>query len=97
MNNPYEVLEVSQNASKKDIKRACVLAMKKRKYSLQEIHMAEKQLLIPSNRLIADFMYPSRIRAKRPKPIMVRVKPDNINIQDINENAFDSLKSSIDG
>jgi hypothetical protein len=92
MNNPYEVLEVSQNATKKEIIKGKMLAMKKRKFSLQDIQMAEKQLLNPSKRLIADFMYPSRIKAKRLKAVKINVTPKNINIEDIPVDAFDSIK-----
>jgi hypothetical protein len=92
MNNPYEVLEVSQNANKKEIIKGKMIAMKKRKYSLQDIQMAEKQLLNPSKRLIADFMYPSRIKAKRPRAIKINVTPKDINIKNIPEDIFDSIK-----
>jgi len=92
MNNPYEVLEVSQNATKKEIIKGKMLAMKKRKFSLQDIQMAEKQLLNPSKRLIADFMYPSRIKAKRPKAVKINVTLKNINIEDIPVDVFDSIK-----
>ena len=94
MNNPYEVLEVSQNATKKEIILGTRLAMQKRKhsnYSLKDIQLAEKQLLHPSKRLIADFMYPSKIKAKRPKAIKINITPKGINIEDINEDAFDSI------
>ena len=92
MNNPYEVLEVSQNATKKEIIKGNMLAMKKRKFSLQDIQLAAKQLLNPSKRLIADFMYPSRIKAKRPKAVKINVTPKNINIEDIPVDVFDSIK-----
>jgi len=92
MNNPYKVLEVSQNATKKEIIKGTMIAMKKRKYALQEIQLAGKQLLNPSKRLIADFMYPSRIKAKRPKVVKINVTPKNINIEDIPVDAFDSIK-----
>ena len=92
MNNPYEVLEVSQNATKKEIIKGKMLAMRNRKFSLQDIQMAEKQLLNPSKRLIADFMYPSRIKAKRPKAVKINVTPKNINIEDIPVDVFDSIK-----
>jgi hypothetical protein len=91
MKNPYEVLEVSQNATKKEIIKGKILAMKKREHSLQDIQLAEKQLLHPSKRLIADFMYPSKIKAKRPKSIKVELTPKRMSIDDISEDAFDSL------
>lgn len=92
MKNPYKILEVSQNATKKDIIRGKMQAMKKRQYSLQEIQMAEKQLLYPSKRLIADFMFPSKIKAKRPKLLKLAPIPPITDIDEINTNAFDSLK-----
>ena len=92
MKNPYEVLGVSQNATKKEIINGGMVAMKQRIYTLQEIQLAQKQLLNPAKRLVADFMYPSKIKAKRPKLLSIDIKPVNISINDINENAFDSLK-----
>lgn len=92
MNNPYEVLDVSQNATKKEIIKGKMIAMRKRKFSLQDIQLAEKYLLNPSKRLIADFMFPSRIKAKRPKTIAINVTLKNINIEDIPVDVFDSIK-----
>lgn len=92
MNNPYHILGVPQNATKHEIAKGKILAMKARKYSLQEIALAEKQLLTPSKRLVADFMFPTRIKAKRPKSIITNLNPENIIIEDINENALNSLK-----
>jgi hypothetical protein len=92
MKNPYHILDISQNANKQEIIRSKMLAMKKKKYSLQEIQLAEKQLLNPSKRLIADYMFPSKIKAKRPKLIKLTPEPESYELDDINEDAFDSLK-----
>ena len=92
MNNPYQILNVSQDADKKEIMKAQMLAMKEKKYSLQEIATAAKQLLDPAKRLAADFMFPSKIKAKRPQKISVEVPEEIITLNDIDENAFDSLK-----
>jgi len=91
MKNPYVVLDVPQNASKNEIIKGKMIAMKQRIHSLQDIQLAEKQLLNPSKRLIADFMYPSKIKAKRPKLIKLNITPSNICTDDLNEDAFDSL------
>ena len=40
MSNPYEILKVTQDADKKEIMKAQMLAMKERRYSLQEIQIA---------------------------------------------------------
>lgn len=92
MINPYKVLGVPQNATKPEIIKGKIIAMKTRKFSLQEIQMAEKQLLSPTKRLIADYMFPSKIRATRPKTIKIQINPPNISVKEINEDAFDSLK-----
>lgn len=92
MSNPYEILKVTQDADKKEIMKAQMLAMKERRYSLQEIQIAVRQLLDPAKRLAADFMFPSKIKAKRPQNISVDVPVDTIDLNDIDENTFDSLK-----
>jgi DnaJ-class molecular chaperone len=92
MNNPYQILNVGQDADKKEIMKAQMLAMKERRYSLQEIQIAVRQLLDPAKRLAADFMFPTKIKAKRPQKISIDVSVDKINLNDIDENTFDSLK-----
>ncbi len=92
MSNPYEILKVTQDADKKEIMKAQMLAMKERRYSLQEIQIAVRQLLDPAKRLAADFMFPSKIKAKRPQKISIDVPVDKIDLNDIDENTFDSLK-----
>jgi DnaJ-class molecular chaperone len=92
MNNPYQILQVNQDADKKEIMKAQIIAMKDRKYSLQEIQIAVRQLLDPAKRLAADFMFPSKIKAKRPQKISIDIQVEKIDLNDIEENAFDSLK-----
>ena len=91
MNNPYQILNIGQSADKKDIMKAQMIAMKEKKYSLQEISIAAKQLLDPAKRLAADFRFPARIKAKRPQKISIDIQFDNINIVDIDENALNSI------
>lgn len=91
MNNPYHILKVSQDADKKEIQKAKMLAMKERKYSLPEIANAERQLLDPNKRLAANFLYPSKITAKRPQKIEVDIQIPRISVDDIDENALNSL------
>lgn len=92
MSNPYEILNVNQDADKGEIMKAQMLAMKEKKYSLQEIQIAVRQLLDPAKRLAADFMFPSKIKAKRIQKVTVEFPMEKINLSDIDENAFDSLK-----
>lgn len=92
MKNPYQILKVGQDADKRDIMKAQMLAMKERAYSLQEIQIAVKQLLDPAKRLAADFMFPVKIKAKRPQKISTDIEIKKIDLSEIDENAFDSLK-----
>ena len=92
MSNPYEILNVSQDANKGEIMKAQMFAMKEKKFSLQEIAVAVRQLLDPSKRLAADFMFPTKIKSKRIQKITVEIPVEKINLNDIDENSFDSLK-----
>ena len=91
MKNPYEILGVSQNANKAEIMKAQMLAMKEKKHSLQEIQVAARQLLDPAKRLAADFMFPTKMKSKRPQLISGNLDVGDVSIIDLNENAFNSL------
>jgi len=56
--NPYRVLKLGQTASKREIVQAKAIAMKERAFSLHEIAQAEKSLLDPQKRIVADFLLP---------------------------------------
>lgn len=92
MSNPYEILKVNQDADKGEIMKAQMLAMKEKKYSLQEIAVAVRQLLDPAKRLAADYMFPTKIKSKRIQKIAVEIPVEKIDLNDIDENTFDSLK-----
>jgi hypothetical protein len=92
MENPYKILKVNQDVDKNGIKKAQLIAMKEKCFTLQEIHNAVRELLSPAKRLAADFMYPGNIKVKRPQKIVVEISLQNIDLQSINENIFDSLK-----
>lgn len=92
MSNPYTILNLNQDAEKGEIMKAQLMAMKEKKYSLQEIHLAARQLLDPAKRLAADFMFLTKIRSKRIQKIQVKIPEEKIDLSDIDENAFDSLK-----
>jgi hypothetical protein len=93
MNNPYQILNVSQDAGKDEIIEAQAVAMKEKKYSLNEIHSAVRQLLDPAKRLAADFMHPAKIIAKRPQKILTENSVPDINVDEIDDDSFDSLKN----
>ncbi len=92
MKNPYTILGVSQDVERAEIMKAQMLAMKKKEYSLQEIAIAAKQLLDPAKRLAADFMYPAKIKARRIQIIQTNLQYQEINVNALNEDAFNSLK-----
>lgn len=92
MTNPYVILGVSQDSNKAEIMKSQMSAMKKKEFPLQVIAIAAKQLLDPAKRLAADFMFPAKIKVKRIQIIKCKLKHQEINIDSLNENAFNSLK-----
>ena len=56
--NPYDILNVSQAASKAEILAAKVNAIKQKQYPLNVIADAEKKLLKPKERILADYLRP---------------------------------------
>ncbi len=54
--NPYAVLNIDRNASKREIIAAATLAMRKRDYSGQEIAIAQKELIDPVLKAVHDFI-----------------------------------------
>jgi hypothetical protein len=91
MNNPYQVLGVNQDADKREIMNAQKIAMQEKKYPLPEIHSAMRQLLDPAKRLAAGFMYPAKMKVKRPQKITLDIPTFNGNMDEISDDSFDSL------
>ncbi|MEH2289428.1 molecular chaperone DnaJ [Nostoc sp.] len=56
--NPYDILAVSPAASKAEIAKAVAVAMKHKKYPVDIIAKAQKSLLKPEERIIADYLRP---------------------------------------
>jgi hypothetical protein len=57
--NPYDVLEISPEASNQEITIAFTTAMKRRKYPPNAIAIARKSLMNPQSRIIADYLRPN--------------------------------------
>ncbi|MBL1211554.1 MAG: molecular chaperone DnaJ [Geminocystis sp. GBBB08] len=57
--NPYDVLEVSSGASIGEITKAVKMAMKKKRYNINQIAEAKKNLIDDQKRLIADYLRPN--------------------------------------
>lgn len=98
MKNPYEILKVSQNATKQEIAKALIFAqkdnIKSKQFTPQELMIAQKQLLAPSKRLASDFMFPAKYKTKRPMKLEPNVELQNIDLACINEDTFDSLNNA---
>ena len=56
--NPYDILGVSQGASKAEITKAVAVAMKRKQYPVDVIAKAQKSLMKPEERIIADYLRP---------------------------------------
>ncbi|MBR8833942.1 MAG: molecular chaperone DnaJ [Stigonema ocellatum SAG 48.90 = DSM 106950] len=63
--NPYDILGVSQAASKVEITKAVALAMKRKQYPVDVIAKAQKSLMKPEERIIADYLRPILPAIKR--------------------------------
>lgn len=90
MKNAYLVLGIEQNASTIEIVKGQVNAMRAGKYSSADIAIAKKQLSTPAQRLAVDFTYPI-ITSSHVNLINTTVQEANINISDIDCNAFNSI------
>ncbi len=92
MKNPYVILGIGQDATKLEIKKATLLSMKERKYSIKEIQTAASMLSHPSKRLAADFLFPGKLKSKRPKKISIKNESEPLNLKDISVDSLCSLK-----
>jgi hypothetical protein len=105
MKNYYEILFGSvnngewksmKNATKQEIVKAYMLAiranMKSKKYSPQELTLAQRELLDPSKRFLIDFIFtPTKYKTKRVVKLEIDTPTEPIDLTTINENAFDNL------
>ncbi|WP_242045315.1 molecular chaperone DnaJ [Anabaena catenula] len=63
--NPYDILGISQAASKAEITKAVALAMKRKQYPVDVIAKAQKSLMKSEERIIADYLRPILPTIKR--------------------------------
>ena len=54
--NPYKILNIDCRADKRKIIEAVALAMREKKFSVQEVAMAQKELMNPITRAAHDFL-----------------------------------------
>lgn len=80
--NPYDILGVSQAASKAEISKAMATAMKQKQFPVEVIAKAQKSLMKAEERIIADYLRPILPAIKRfkhsdlsaleqPEPVLV--------------------------
>lgn len=91
MRNPYEILEVPQDASNAQILKAMTTAMRKRVYSNTDIAQARAQLSKPATRLAADFTFPVFEPYDNMEPLVASLKPEIIDINSISPEVYNSL------
>ncbi len=91
MKNPYNILEVPQDASNPQILKAMTMAMRKRQFPNTEIAQARNQLIKPASRLAADFTFPIFDPFDDLVPLQAKVNSETIDINSIDENKYNSL------
>ena len=91
MKNPYNILEVPQNANNAQILKAMTMAMRKRQYPNTDIAQARAQLSKPASRLAADFTFPIFDPFDDMTPLQAKISSETIDINSIDENKYNSL------
>ena len=80
MKNPYIVLGISQDASKVDIVKAQVKALRLKKFNPEEITYAQMELRNPEGRLAINFTYPVLENKNEFDRKSSSIKSNNMNI-----------------
>lgn len=91
MRNPYQILEVPQDANNAQILKAMTVALRKRIYSNTDIAQARAQLSKPATRLVADFTFPIFESYDNMEPLVATLQPEIIDVNSINADAYNSL------
>ncbi|MEW5801344.1 MAG: hypothetical protein AB1847_04485 [bacterium] len=55
--NPYRVLKIPKDATRQEIMQAVPLALQRKEFTAREIADAQKELMNPCTRKIAEFVY----------------------------------------
>ncbi len=91
MKNPYQILEVPQDANNAQILKAMTVAMRKKQFPQTEIAQARMQLSKPATRLAADFTFPVFEPFEDIRPLQAVLQLEIIDINSIDPNAYNSL------
>lgn len=92
MKNPYQILNISQDASSADLVRAQALAMRNREYSPREIAEARAVLSKPATRLAADFTLPILPEINEIQELIPIAQPTDLVVDKLDEDKYNSLK-----
>lgn len=84
MKNPYMVLGINQNATKIEIVKAQVKALRLKRFDAKEIAAAQKELHSPARRLAVDFTYPILEGMDRFAQITTSTKSKEIDLSKLN-------------
>ena len=90
MNNPYTVLGINQNATKVEIVKAQVKALRLKKYDAREVAAAQKELHSPARRLAVDLTYPILEGKDNFEQITTPTKSRDIDINKFNPDKYNS-------
>lgn len=92
MENPYVILGIPQDASKIEIVKAQVKALRSKKYTSKEIASAQKELHNPARRLAVDFTYPVFPDLSGIQLIDTTTKVEHVDLKALDLDKYDSLK-----
>lgn len=92
MKNPYQVLNIAQDANSADLVKAQALAMRSKVYSIREIAEARAVLSKPATRLAADFTFPVFTEIKKIQEIKSIAQSTGLVVDMLDENKYNSLK-----
>ena len=91
MKNPYQILEIPQDANNAQILKAMTVAMRKKQYPNTEIAQARAQLSKPATRLAADFTFPIFEPFDDLQTLQAVKQFEVIDIDSIDPNVYNSL------
>jgi hypothetical protein len=83
--NPFRVLKIPHEATQQEIMQAVPLALQRKEFTTREIADAQKELMNPRSRKVAEFIYllDSKRWAAQDITLEVELSEDQISIDDL--------------
>jgi hypothetical protein len=91
MKNPYQLLGISQDATKAEVLKAFNMSLLKRRCTPHEAAVARAQLSKADSRLASDFMLPVFPDTDKIELVEQTTKSKDIDIDSIDANKYNSL------